>query len=96
MDIDIQHGRIIVNKLNARGRVDIARNLIQAHVLNDKIAADALSKFTKLGEKIDPQLQNKRDMLAHGQMSLANVLACAQSTQNLVLLGDEGAQGSIP
>jgi hypothetical protein len=65
MDIDIQHGRIIVNWMNAKTRSVTAQHLIQAHILQDRLTSQHLETFMKVAEKIEP-LQTKRDILAHG------------------------------
>jgi hypothetical protein len=66
LDADIQQVRILVNKLNARGRVMIASYLLEMHILQDKLTSAELNQFMKLGKNIDPDLQNKRDMVVHG------------------------------
>jgi hypothetical protein len=65
IDVDIQHGRIIVNWMNAKTRSVAAQHLIQAHILQDKLKSHHLETFMKVAEKIEP-LQTKRDILAHG------------------------------
>src|SRR5262249_17358694 len=66
MDADIQFVRIAVNVMNARSRIVTAINLIQAHILQNKLATGYLSEFLKLGKRIDPGLLAKRDMLVLG------------------------------
>jgi len=53
MDIDPQHGRIIVNWMNAKTRSVTAQHLIQAHILQDKLKPHHLETFMKVAEKID-------------------------------------------
>jgi hypothetical protein len=65
MDIDPQHGRIIVHWMNAKTRSVTAQHLIQAHILQDKLKPHHLETFIKAAEKIE-RLQTKRDILAHG------------------------------
>ena len=65
MDIDPQHGRIIVNWMNAKTRSVTAQHLIQVHILQDKLKPHHFETFMKVAGKIEP-LQTKRDILAHG------------------------------
>ena len=65
MDIRVEFGRIIVNRMNAKTRAATVQYLIQLHVLDDKLTRQHLETFTKLAKKIDA-LQTKRDILAHG------------------------------
>ena len=65
MDVDIRSGRIVCNRMNARTRIEVARNLIQGHVYHDKLPKTFLNDFQSLGKEMT-QTQTKRDMLAHG------------------------------
>src|SRR5437016_6330773 len=65
MDIDIQHGRIVVNWMNVKTRSATAQHLIQAHIIQGKLKSDHLTTYMKVAKKLDA-LQTKRDILAHG------------------------------
>jgi hypothetical protein len=65
MDADIQMVRVATNQINARVRILIATNLMQAHVTQNKLTSDLLGEFLKLGEEIRTG-QDRRDMLVHG------------------------------
>jgi hypothetical protein len=66
MDVDIRSGRIACNRMNARNRIEMAKNLIQGHVYHRKLPATFLRDFLALGKKIAEKVQYKRDMVAHG------------------------------
>jgi len=66
MDTDIRSGRITCRRMNARTRVEVAANLMQAHIYQDKIRASLLKEFKKLGNDIAEVTESKRDMVAHG------------------------------
>src|SRR5580704_6665206 len=66
MDIDIQHGRVVVNWMDVKTRGMTAQSLIQAHILNDRLKSAHFDTFKKIVGKIDPT-QTKRDLLVHGQ-----------------------------
>ncbi len=65
LDIDIQSARILVNRMNARTRVNTATNLLQAHVYNARLPSSKLKEFAKLAKDIEA-IQTKRDILVHG------------------------------
>jgi hypothetical protein len=71
LDVDIQISRIMVNRMNARNRIDAVRNLIQGHVLAKTLPAAKLTEFNKLSTAASAA-QGKRDILAHGLWSKHN------------------------
>src|SRR5260370_19520408 len=53
MDANIQAVRIVADRSNARNRVSIAANLIEAHILQNKLSSSDLSQFIKLEKRIN-------------------------------------------
>ena len=66
MDADIRLGRIMNKGMNAKTRIVVATNLIQAKVCDSKLPPQMLSDFIVLSTKIGETTQGKRDMVAHG------------------------------
>ena len=65
LDGDVQLVRILTNEMNAKRRVLIATNLIQAHIINERLARRHLRRVNRIKKKIE-DLEIKRDVLAHG------------------------------
>lgn len=66
MDGEIQNVRILTGKMNARGRIEAAAYLIEAHIYEERVDKNILKRFHKLGKHIEENLQPLRDMVAHG------------------------------
>jgi hypothetical protein len=66
MDVDIRIGRVTAKGMNARTRIAVATNLLQARIYYDDLDHQILIDFTKLRNRITETTQSKRDMVAHG------------------------------
>jgi hypothetical protein len=69
VNTDIGFTRIMVNRLNARNRISAAHSLIEWYVFHKRISGSFLKEFSKIGNRIANEIQNKRDMVAHGLWS---------------------------
>jgi hypothetical protein len=69
VNTDIGFTRIMVNRLNARNRISAAHSLIEWYVFHKRISSSFLKEFSKIGNRIANEIQNKRDMVAHGLWS---------------------------
>jgi hypothetical protein len=70
VNTDIGFTRIMVNQLNARNRISSCHSLIEWYVFHKRIRGSFLREFSKIGNRVSKEAQNKRDIVAHGLWSL--------------------------
>jgi len=76
IDVSGQTGRIITKRMNAQNRFQVAANLLQAHVYDERVKPQFLKEFSTFRRKTFEPIESKRDMLAHGLWDRENEKWC--------------------
>jgi hypothetical protein len=66
MDVTLQNGRIITNRMNVKTRIALIENLLQARIYSSQIDPQINVGFSNFGRTIAEKLESKRNMLIHG------------------------------
>jgi hypothetical protein len=68
VDGQIEHVRIMTNRMPVRTRNATIKHLIESHILHGRLGRKDLKRFTKLAKQTEAH-QTTRDLLAHGLWS---------------------------